>query len=72
MKYNVLVHSYLDPWTYVKIREEVLVKGRPRGFTGEGFARRRAEDKPNEQVGFELALIRARENVRRKKKEAAL
>jgi hypothetical protein len=68
LPYEIVQHTYLDPWTYVRIREKMKIGNQVISLMGEGFARRRAIDPPDERVGLELALTRAREHVRQRRK----
>lgn len=69
LPYEIVQHTYADPWTHVLIRERTRIGKQTFTLMGEGFARRSSTDAPNRQVGFEVALVRAREQVRQRRKK---
>jgi hypothetical protein len=53
-----------DPYTLVVVEDKVTVGGYTKEIVGIGFAKRAAEDSPNDMVGFELAKSRAMQHIR--------
>ncbi len=67
MAYQVMAHIYKDPHTFVEIEDIATIGRRAIKIVGHGFAKRNACDKPNKNIGYEVAIARAIEDVRRKR-----
>jgi len=67
---SIVEKKYKDPFTYVKVKGEATSKdGIQTIIYGEGFAKRNAEDQPNEHIGFEIALSRAKQELYRNRQK---
>lgn len=62
--YKVIRHIYDDPYTFVEVEGRLMGES---VITAVGFAKRSPEDQPNEQIGYELAVTRAKQKIRRKR-----
>ncbi len=67
MSYSVRQHVYRDPHTFVEIEATVSVGKQVVKLTGQGFAKRNACDAPNRSIGYEVAIARAIEDLRRQR-----
>jgi hypothetical protein len=67
--YTVKTNRYKDPYTYVVVEQtiEAPVPGGKKTvkIQGEGFTKRSACDAPSKSVGYEVALARAIEDLRK-------
>lgn len=63
--------EHSDPWTYVRAKQRTRIPGQKNSviIEGTGMARRASFDAPNPQVGEDLAMDRARAEIRRKRNE---
>lgn len=62
--YTVLEKVHKDPYTYVKIASKTSIGGKAVTLVGQGFTKRNACDTPNPNIGYEVALSRAIEDLR--------
>jgi hypothetical protein len=65
MAIKIIKNVYKDPYTEVIIENtNVYRKSTGQNIRGYGWAKRIKTDEYNEKVGFEIALLRAKENMR--------
>lgn len=65
--YTIRQHVYRDPHTFVEIESNATVGSKTVKLIGQGFAKRNACDAPNRNIGYEVAIARAVEDVRRQR-----
>jgi len=65
--YTVRQHIYRDPHTFVEIESAATIGNKTIKLIGRGFAKRNACDAPSRDIGYEVAMARAVEDVRRQR-----